>query len=122
MDSTGVSDCSEHLLPFCRAVCDKNAGKLQTEKYNYTKLRSPISEIAKIELLIPEHEMHRIRKMKNPLETLTRAGEQITIYRSDGSSVLLSTEQGRVKMADSRRKGTAVLMDADDFLNLIIRW
>ena len=46
-------------------------------------------DITKIELLVPEDELRRIRKMKNPLEALTRSEEQMTIYRnSDGSRVI----------------------------------
>ena len=58
-------------------------------------------DIAKIELLLPEDEIKRISKMKNPMEVLTRPSEQITLLRSDGSYVILSTEQGRVKLEDS---------------------
>ena len=80
------------------------------------------SDIAKIELLLPEDEIKRISKMKNPMEVLTRPSEQITLLRSDGSYVILSTEQGRVKLEDSRKKGMAMLMDTDQFLNLVVRW
>ena len=75
-------------------------------------------DIAKIELLLPEDEIKRISKMKNPMEVLTRPSEQI----SDGSYVILSTEQGRVKLEDSRKNGMSMLMDTDQFLNLVIRW
>ena len=79
-------------------------------------------DIAKIELLLPEDEIRRISKMKNPMEVLTRPSEQITLQRSDGSYVILSTEQGRVKLEDSRKNGMAMLMDTDQFLNLVVRW
>lgn len=79
-------------------------------------------DIAKIELLLLEDEIKRISKMKNPMEVLTRPSEQITLLRSDGSYVILSTEQGRVKLEDSRKKGMAMLMDTDQFLNLVVRW
>lgn len=80
-------------------------------------------DITKIELLVPKDELRRIRKMKNPLEALTRSEEQMTIYRnSDGSSVILNTQQGKVRIKDSRKGGTEVLMDADQFLDLIVRW
>lgn len=58
----------------------------------------------------------------NPIEILTRPTEQITLHRSDGSYVILSTEQGRVKLEDSRKNGMAMLMDTDQFLNLVVRW
>ena len=77
---------------------------------------------SKIELLMPEDEIRRIGKMKNPMEILTRPTEQITLHRSDGSYVVLSTEQGRVKLEDSRKNGMAMLMDTDQFLNLVVRW
>ena len=66
--------------------------------------------------------MKRISKMKNPIEILTRPTEQITLQRSDGSYVIFSTEQGRVKLEDSRKNGMAMLMDTDQFLNLVVRW
>ena len=40
----------------------------------------------------------------------------------DGSYVILSTEHGRVKLEDSRKNGMAMLMDTDQFLNLVVRW
>lgn len=40
----------------------------------------------------------------------------------DGSYVILSTEQGRAKLEDSRKNGMAMLMDTDQFLNLVVRW
>ena len=58
----------------------------------------------------------------NPMEILTRPTEQITLHRSDGSYVIHSTEQGRVKLEDSRKNGMAMLMDTDQFLNLVVRW
>ena len=58
----------------------------------------------------------------NPMEILTRPTEQITLHRSDGSYVILSTEQGRVKLEDSWKNGMAMLMDTDQFLNLVVRW
>lgn len=71
---------------------------------------------------MPEDEIRRISKMKNPMEILTRPTEQITLHRSDGSYVVLSTEQGRVKLEDFRKNGMAMLMDTDQFLNLVVRW
>ena len=79
-------------------------------------------DITKIELLLPEDEMKRIGKMKNPIEILTRPTEQMTLQRSDGSYVILSTEQGRVKLEDSRKNGMTMLMDTDQFLDLVVRW
>lgn len=61
--------------------------------------------------------------MKNPLKTLTQPINQLEIPRnSDDSSVIISTEQGRVRIKDSRKSGTEVLMDADQFLDMITRW
>ena len=88
--------------------------------------RTPLKkerEIARIELRIPEDEEHRIRKMKDPLKTLTQPIKQLEIPRnSDNSTVIISTEQGKVRIKDSRKSGTEVLMDADQFLDMIIRW
>ena len=90
--------------------------------YRKTPLKKE-RDIAEIKLLIPEDEMRRIRKMENPVETLTRPTEQITFYRScDNSSVIISTEQGKVRIRDSRKKGTEMMMDVDHFLERIVGW
>ena len=42
------------------------------------------------------------------------------IYHNDGSSVLISTENGKVKVIDSSNKGTSSIREANYFLSLII--
>ncbi|MGI8256193.1 hypothetical protein [Blautia difficilis] len=42
--------------------------------------------------------------MKDPIETLERPVEHMTVYRNDGSSVTLTAENGRVSIVDSREK------------------
>ena len=60
--------------------------------------------VSKIELFMTDSEYARIRKMKDPIETLNRPEEHMTIYRSDGSFVSLKYENGRVTICDSREK------------------
>ena len=60
--------------------------------------------ISKLEFFIPEYEYRRLKKMKDPIETLERPVEHMTVYRNDGSSVTLTAENGRVSIVDSREK------------------
>ena len=50
-----------------------------------------------------------------------RSREQLTIEitREQYGRII---EQGRVKLEDSRKNGMAMLMDTDQFLDLVVRW
>ena len=61
-----------------------------------------------------------IKKMKNPIETLERPEEHMTIYRNDDSSVTLSTENGCVSIIDSRKKNVCHVVEADYFISNIL--
>lgn len=78
--------------------------------------------IAEIELLLPEEDVRKICKRKKSIETLNTTSEKMTIYRNDGSSVILRMEQGRVKIKDSRKNGMEMCMETDPFLDLIVSW
>lgn len=90
---------------------------------NGTSRKTPLKKkraISKLEFFIPESEYRRLKKMKNPIETLERPEEHMTIYRNDGSSVTLSTENGRVSIVDSREKNIRHVVEADYFISNIL--
>ena len=64
--------------------------------------------------------MKRIKKMKNPIETLECPVEHMTVYRNDGSSVTLTAENGRVSIVDSREKNVRHIIEADYFVSKIL--
>ena len=76
--------------------------------------------VSRIELFMTDSEYARIRKMKDPIETLNRPEEHMTIYRSDGSFVSLKYENGRVTICDSREKNVRRIADADNFIRDIV--
>ena len=76
--------------------------------------------ISKLEFFIPEYEYRRLKKMKNPIETLERPVEHMTVYRNDGSSVTLTAENGRVSIVDSREKNVRHIIEADYFVSKIL--
>lgn len=76
---------------------------------------------SKIELFMTDSEYTRIQKMKNPIETLKRSEEHMTIFRSDGSFVSVKYENGQVTICDSREKNVRRIVDADNFIGDITR-
>ena len=76
--------------------------------------------ISKLEFFIPEYEYRRLKKMKDPIETLERPVEHMTVYRNDGSSVTLTAENGRVSIVDSREKNVKHIIEADHFISKIL--
>ena len=76
--------------------------------------------ISKLEFFIPEYEYRRLKEMKNPIETLERPVEHMTVYRNDGSSVTLTAENGRVSIVDSREKNVRHIIEADYFVSKIL--
>ena len=95
------------LLPHLIRVIE-NAGMLS------------IDELLELEFFIPEYEYRRLKKMKNPIETLERPVEHMTVYRNDGSSVTLTAENGRVSIVDSREKNVRHIIEADYFVSKIL--
>lgn len=85
-----------------------------------TRLKKPRA-IKSIELSVPESEYSRFRKMRDPAEAINRQEEHMTIFRSDGSCVKISSENGQVTVTDSRKKGTCTISEADYFISLIVR-
>lgn len=57
--------------------------------------------------------------MRNPMEVFERPVEQMTIYRNDGSSVMISYEYGQVKVIDSKSPNSSKTCGADYFISTI---
>lgn len=55
------------------------------------------------------------------MEVIDRSEERMTLYRNDGSSVALTCENGWVKVSDSRKKGTTLVLKVDDFLASVMK-
>ena len=87
------------------------------EKKNLKKKRA----ISKLEFFIPEYEYRRLKKMKDPIETLERPVEHMTVYRNDGSSVTLTAENGRVSIVDSREKNVRHIILFRKFCNDLLQ-
>jgi hypothetical protein len=85
-----------------------------------TPLKKP-RDVEAIEFFLPDSEYKRIRKMKDPAAVFSREEEHMTIYRNDGSSVTVSTENGMVKVKDSRQNGYNYTMENDWFLEKVMR-
>jgi hypothetical protein len=73
-----------------------------------------------IEFFLPESEYKRINKMKDPEAVFSRTEEHMTIYRNDGSSVTISTENGMVRVKDSRKNGYNYMTENDWLLEKVI--
>lgn len=44
----------------------------------------------------------------------------MTIYRNDGSSVMISYEHGQVKVTDSKNPCSSIIREADFFISIIV--
>lgn len=89
---------------------------------NGTQRKTPLKkprDISDLDFFLPQSEYMRIKKMKNPKEVMERPEEHMTIYRSDGSSVTISSENGKVKVTDSRKNNMGSIREADHFISLI---
>lgn len=76
--------------------------------------------ISKLEFFIPVAEYKRLKNMQNPIEVFERPSEEMTIYRNDGSSVIIKYEYGQVKVTDSRNPSSSIVRDADYFISTIV--
>jgi len=77
--------------------------------------------ITALEFFLPEREVQNIRRMKDPVENLTRPEQKMTVYRNDGSSVGFVYKNGEVTFSDSKDRGVIHRMKADAFLSRVIR-
>ncbi len=76
--------------------------------------------ISELEFFIPMSEYKRLKNMKNPIEVFERPAENMTIYRNDGSSVMIKYEYGQVKVTDSRNPSLCKIREADYFISTIV--
>ena len=76
--------------------------------------------ISELEFFLPMSEYKRLEKIQNPREVFERPEEHMTIYRNDGSSVMISYEYGQVKVTDSRNPCSCIVCEADYFLSNIV--
>ena len=112
----GISDVIDKMtenVEFADRFMNKNGSLRKTP---LKKKRA----ISKLEFFIPEYEYRRLKKMKDPIETLERPVEHMTVYRNDGSSVTLTAENGRVSIVDSREKNVKHIIEADHFISKIL--
>ena len=73
-----------------------------------------------MEFFLPKSDFQRFKKMKNPIEVFERPEQHMTIYRNDGSSVVMSSEFGLIKIVDSRNPSSRIIQEADVFLSSIV--
>ena len=90
---------------------------------NGTSRSTPLKKIRKIkdiEYFLPDDVKRRIRIMKDPIAALEYGKEEMTIYRSDGSAVTISSYFGEVSIQDSRKKGITTVLSSDHFIGRIL--
>jgi hypothetical protein len=76
--------------------------------------------ISELEFFLPMTEYERLKNMQNPKEVFERHEEHMTIYRNDGSSVMIRYEYGQVKVTDSRNPCLCKTREADYFISTIV--
>ncbi len=76
--------------------------------------------ISELEFFIPMSEYKRLKNMQNPIEVFERPAENMTIYRNDGSSVMIKYEYGKVEIIDSRNPCSSIIREADYFISAIV--
>ena len=114
----GISDVIDKMtenVEFADRFMNKNGSLRKTP---LKKKRA----ISKLEFFIPEYEYRRLKKMKNPIETLERPVEHMTVYRNDGSSVTLTAENGRVSIVDSREKNVRHIIVTVNMNSELTQW
>lgn len=82
-------------------------------------LKNP-RKITSLEFFLPDDVYQWVRRMKMPLELINFEKEKMVLYRSDGSSVTISSYFGEVTIQDSREKNTSHMMSADYFIERIL--
>lgn len=76
--------------------------------------------ISELEFFLPMSEYKRLSKIQNPRDVFERPEEHMTIYRNDGSSIMISCEFGLVRVTDSRNPCCCKVHEADQFLSTIL--
>ena len=90
---------------------------------NGTSRSTPLKKMRKIkdiEYFLPDDVERRIRIMKDPIAALKHGKEEMTIYRSDGSAVTISSYFGEVSIQDSRKKNITTVLSSDHFIGRIL--
>lgn len=90
---------------------------------NGTQRTTPLKKarrISELEFFIPKSDYKRLKNMQNPMEVFERPEEHMTIYRNDGSSVMIRYEYGKVKVTDSRNPDSCIIREADYFISTIV--
>lgn len=77
-------------------------------------------KIKDIEYFLPDDVERRIHIMKDPIAALAHGKEEMTIYRSDGSAVTISSYFGEVSIQDSRKKNITTVLSSDHFIGRIL--
>lgn len=103
----------KELVEFCDRYKNLNGSDRKTP---LKKAR----HFSKLEYYMSDYDYNRIRKMKDPLAEIDRPAQQMTIYRADGSSVTITSENGLVQIRDSRNKNSYHQLDADYFISKIL--
>ena len=76
--------------------------------------------ISELEFFIPMSEYKRLKNMQNPMEVIERPEEHMSIYRNDGSSIMIRYEYGLVRVTDSRNPCSCKIREADNFISTIV--
>ena len=111
----GIEDALEKMT---EAVIFSDRYMNLDNTFRKTALKKP-REIRSLEFYLTEQDNRRIKKMKDPEAMLAMPEEHMTIYRSDGSSVFISCEFGKVTIKDSRTRTQTVSTEAEYFLSRI---
>ena len=85
-----------------------------------TPLKNP-RKIASLEFFLPDDVYQRVQRMKAPLELANHGKEKMVLYRSDGSSVTISSYFGEVTIQNFREKNTSHVMTTDYFIERVLR-
>ena len=83
-------------------------------------LKNP-RKITSLEFFLPDDVYQRVRRTKMSLELINFEKEKMVLYRSDGSSITISSYFGGVTIQDSREKNTSFVMSTDYFVDQILR-
>lgn len=114
-----IDDISESIKKMTEIVHDIDSWS-NLNGSNRTKPLKKARNILELEFFLTRTDYQRFKKMQNPMEVLERPEDFMTIYRNDGSSVLISYEYGQVKIVDSRNPRLRRIHDADNFLSIIV--
>lgn len=76
--------------------------------------------VSKIEFFSPEGDLERLRKYSIPYAVIDHPTDSMNIYRSDGSCVTISCDNGLVRVNDYGNEGAFFMYDIDEFAKRIV--